>query len=128
MLQLYPAYLLCNRRKTLTGLPDPMYMQPTNKPCSCQEFIHTSWYYYKAVILMSGAVLSWGFHSGAMVYWGFHPSAVLSWGVPSWGGAVLGGSILGWCCPGGFHPGVVLSWGVPSWGGAVLGLNLPPLV
>ena len=32
-LQLYPVYLMCNRRKTLTGSPDPMYMQPANKPC-----------------------------------------------------------------------------------------------
>ena len=27
MLQLYPAYLLWNRRKTLTGSPDPTRMQ-----------------------------------------------------------------------------------------------------
>ena len=33
-LQLYPAYLLWNRRKTLTGSPDPTYMQPTNNPCN----------------------------------------------------------------------------------------------
>ena len=33
MLQLYPAYLLCNRHKTLTGSPDPTYMQLVNKPC-----------------------------------------------------------------------------------------------
>ena len=33
MLQVYPAYLLCNRRKTLTGSPDPTYMQSANKPC-----------------------------------------------------------------------------------------------
>ena len=33
MLQLYPVYLLCNRRKTRTGSPDPTYMQPANKPC-----------------------------------------------------------------------------------------------
>ena len=33
MLQLYPAYLLCNRRKTLTGSPDPTHANGTNKPC-----------------------------------------------------------------------------------------------
>ena len=38
MLQLYPVYLLCNRCKTLTGSPDPTYMQPTNKPCICTKF------------------------------------------------------------------------------------------
>ena len=34
MLQLYPAYSLCNRCKTLTGSLDSMYMQPTNRPCT----------------------------------------------------------------------------------------------
>ena len=33
MLELYPVYLLCNRRKTLTGSPDPMRANGTNKPC-----------------------------------------------------------------------------------------------
>ena len=33
MLQLYPAYLLCNRHKTLTGSPDPTRANGTNKPC-----------------------------------------------------------------------------------------------
>ena len=33
MFKVYPAYSLCDRRKTLTGSPDPTYMQPTNKPC-----------------------------------------------------------------------------------------------
>ena len=33
MLQLYPVYLLCNRRKTLTGSPDPTRANGTNKPC-----------------------------------------------------------------------------------------------
>ena len=31
--KVYPAYSLCDRCKTLTGSPDPMYMHPTNKPC-----------------------------------------------------------------------------------------------
>ena len=31
-LQLYPVYLLCNRRKTLTGSPDPTRANGTNKP------------------------------------------------------------------------------------------------
>ena len=31
--KVYPAYLLCDRRKTLTGSPDPTYMQPADKPC-----------------------------------------------------------------------------------------------
>ena len=33
MLQFYPAYLLCNRGKTLTGSPDPTRANGTNKPC-----------------------------------------------------------------------------------------------
>ena len=33
MLHLYPVYLLCNRRKTLTGSPDPTHANSTNKPC-----------------------------------------------------------------------------------------------
>ena len=33
MLQLYPVYLLCNRRKTLAGSPDPTRANGTNKPC-----------------------------------------------------------------------------------------------
>ena len=33
MLQLYPVYLLCNRRKTLTESPDPTHANGTNKPC-----------------------------------------------------------------------------------------------
>ena len=33
MLQLYPVYLLCNRRKTLIGSPDPTRANGTNKPC-----------------------------------------------------------------------------------------------
>ena len=31
--KVYPAYSLCDRRKTLTGSPDPKYMQPADKPC-----------------------------------------------------------------------------------------------
>ena len=31
--KVYPAYLLCDRHKTLTGSPDPMYMQLADKPC-----------------------------------------------------------------------------------------------
>ena len=31
--KVYPAYLLCDKRKTLTGSPDPTYMQPADKPC-----------------------------------------------------------------------------------------------
>ena len=31
---MYPAYSLCNRRKTLTGSLDPTYMQSANKPCT----------------------------------------------------------------------------------------------
>ena len=27
------VFIVCNRRKTLTGSPDPTYMQPANKPC-----------------------------------------------------------------------------------------------
>ena len=42
MLQLYPAYLLCNRCKTLTGSPDPTYMQSANKPCTHFSFRHYS--------------------------------------------------------------------------------------
>ena len=34
MLQLHPVYLLCDRRKTLTGSPDPMRANGTNKPCT----------------------------------------------------------------------------------------------
>ena len=34
MLQLYPVYLLCNRRKTLTGSPDPTRANGTNEPCT----------------------------------------------------------------------------------------------
>ena len=34
MLQLHPVYLLCNRRKTLKGSPDPMRANSMNKPCS----------------------------------------------------------------------------------------------
>ena len=34
MFQLYPMYLLWNRCKTLTGSPDPTYMQSANKPCN----------------------------------------------------------------------------------------------
>ena len=33
MLQLYPVYLLWNRRKTLTGSPDPTRAKGANKPC-----------------------------------------------------------------------------------------------
>ena len=34
MLQLYPAYLLWNRHKNLTGSPDPTCANGTNKPCN----------------------------------------------------------------------------------------------
>ena len=34
MLQLYPVYLLCNRRKTLTGSPNPTRAKGMNKPCT----------------------------------------------------------------------------------------------
>ena len=34
MLQLNPVYLLWNRRRTLTGSPDPTRANGTNKPCS----------------------------------------------------------------------------------------------
>ena len=34
MLQLHPVYSLWNRRKTLTGSPDPMHANGTNKPCT----------------------------------------------------------------------------------------------
>ena len=34
MLQLHPVYLLCNRRKTLTGSPDPTRANGTNEPCT----------------------------------------------------------------------------------------------
>ena len=34
MLQLNPVYLLWNRRKTLTGSPDPTRANGTNKPCT----------------------------------------------------------------------------------------------
>ena len=42
MLQLDPAYSLCNRHKTLTGSPDPTYMQSTNKPCTTTHRKDTS--------------------------------------------------------------------------------------
>ena len=38
MLQLYPVYLLWNRRKTLTGSPDPTRANGTNKPCISAHF------------------------------------------------------------------------------------------
>ena len=34
MLQLYPVFSLLNRRKTLTGSPDPTRANGTNKPCT----------------------------------------------------------------------------------------------
>ena len=34
MLQLHPVYSLWNRHKTLTGSPDPMHANGTNKPCT----------------------------------------------------------------------------------------------
>ena len=37
MLQLYPVFLLCDRHKTLTGSPDPTFMQPANNPCIGQK-------------------------------------------------------------------------------------------
>ena len=37
--KVYPAYSLCDRRKTLTGSPDPTYMQPANKPCRTVHII-----------------------------------------------------------------------------------------
>ena len=37
MLQLNPVYLLWNRRKTLTGSPDPTRANGTNKPCMVPE-------------------------------------------------------------------------------------------
>ena len=30
------VFVVCNRRKTLTGSPDPTYMQLGNKPCTCR--------------------------------------------------------------------------------------------
>ena len=33
MLQVHPVYSLCNRRKTVTGSPDPTHAKGTNKPC-----------------------------------------------------------------------------------------------
>ena len=33
MLQLYPVYLFCSRRKTLTGSLDPTHANGMNKPC-----------------------------------------------------------------------------------------------
>ena len=36
-LQLYPVYLLWNRRKTLTGSPDPTFANSTNKPCTIRH-------------------------------------------------------------------------------------------
>ena len=55
MLQLHPVYSLWNRRKTLTGSPDPTSANGTNKSCngigkaklailtflSCGEFVKT---------------------------------------------------------------------------------------
>ena len=37
MLQLYPVYLLWNRRKTLTGSPDATRANGTNEPCKSTE-------------------------------------------------------------------------------------------
>ena len=37
MLQVYPVYSLWNRRKTLTGSPDTMHTNSTNKPCNCSS-------------------------------------------------------------------------------------------
>ena len=32
--KVYPAYSLYDRRKTLTGSPNPTYMQPADEPCT----------------------------------------------------------------------------------------------
>ena len=32
--KVYPAYSLCDRHKTLTGSPDPTYMQLVDEPCT----------------------------------------------------------------------------------------------
>ena len=44
MLQVYPVYLLWNRRKTLTGSQDPTHANGTNKPCNCRWFCLISHY------------------------------------------------------------------------------------
>ena len=36
MLQLHPVYSLCNRRKTLTGSPDPMCAMHCNAHFACK--------------------------------------------------------------------------------------------
>ena len=40
-MQQYPVYLLWNRRKTLTGSPDPTRANGTNRPCIVFEFEYT---------------------------------------------------------------------------------------
>ena len=41
ILQLYPVYLLWNRRKTLTGSPDPTCANGTNKLRKTKDFLAT---------------------------------------------------------------------------------------
>ena len=64
MLQLYPVYSLCNRRKTLTGSPDPKHANGTNKPCSREcvgsrldHMEGSNWWYRSGVMcnMMSGS-------------------------------------------------------------------------
>ena len=38
-MQQYPEYLLWNRRKTLTGSPDPTRANGTNRPCIALPFL-----------------------------------------------------------------------------------------
>ena len=43
--KVYPVYSLCDRHKTLTGSPDPTYMQPADKPCTPKQCY---WFYVRA--------------------------------------------------------------------------------
>ena len=51
--KVYPAYSLCDRRKTLTGSPDPTCMQPAYEHCNVWhcwdsalvQHLPTSWWY-----------------------------------------------------------------------------------
>ena len=38
-MQQYPVYLLWNRRKTLTGSPDPTRAYGTNRPCNSLDLL-----------------------------------------------------------------------------------------
>ena len=55
MLQLHPVYSLWNRRKTLTGSPDPTRANGTNKPCiSNDHLVIISLYEYLITLVCEG--------------------------------------------------------------------------